>query len=162
MCWKVNNLKDWMFASSGEGTNWYWPAIDYQRNICCHLERFRDSIRRKRPELWRTGGWMLHHDNAPADSLLLVRQYLAKNKVTVFPHLPYSPDLAPCDFHLFPKLKLQLNGERFEDIDSIQQNVTRRLRQLSENGFQNCMNKWQHRWNQCISSSRYCFEGTHQ
>ena len=84
---------------------------------------------------------MLHHDNAPADSLLLVHQYLAKTKMTVFPHLPYSLYLAPCDFHLFPKLKLQLNGERFEDIDAIQQNVTRRLRQLLENGFQGYMNK---------------------
>ena len=43
------------------------------------LRRLRESIRRKRPGLWRTKSWFLHHDNAPAHSLLLIRDYCAKN-----------------------------------------------------------------------------------
>jgi len=36
---------------------------------------------------------------------------------------PYSPDLAPCDFWIFPKLKSALNGRRFPDLSDIQRNV---------------------------------------
>ena len=42
--------------------------------------------------------WLLHHDNAPAHTALLTRRFLTNNNMTVVPHPPYSPDLAPCDF----------------------------------------------------------------
>jgi len=48
---------------------------------------------------------MLHHDNALAHALLLIRSYLAKHQTTVVPHPPYSLVLAPADYFLFPKLK---------------------------------------------------------
>ena len=40
---------------------------------------------------------------------------------------PYSPDLAPCNFWLFPKLKSPLKGERFQTINEIQENMTGQL-----------------------------------
>jgi hypothetical protein len=40
--------------------------------------------------------------------------------MTVIPHPPYSPDLAPCDFFLLPKMKLKLKGRRFDTIEEIQ------------------------------------------
>ena len=46
----------------------------------------------------------LLHDNAPAHTSAIVTAFLKKEKVTVLPHSPYSPDLAPCDFFLFPKM----------------------------------------------------------
>ena len=52
----------------------------------------------------------LLHDNAPAHTSAIVTAFLKKEKVTVLPHPPYSPDLAPCDFFLFPKLKHSLLG----------------------------------------------------
>jgi hypothetical protein len=55
----------------------------------------------------------LHHDNAPAHSTALVQAFLAKYHVTQVCQPPYSPDLAPCDFWLFPKLKLLLKGRIF-------------------------------------------------
>jgi len=59
------------------------------------LKRLRDSVWKKRPEMWSSGDWFLHHDNAPAHTALSVQQFLAKNNMTVIPHPPYSPDLAP-------------------------------------------------------------------
>ena len=38
----------------------------------------------------------------------VAHQFLAKNKIALMPHPPYSPHLAPCDFFLFPKMKLKL------------------------------------------------------
>jgi hypothetical protein len=40
--------------------------------------------------------------------------------MAVIPHPPYSPDLSPCDFFLFPKMKLKLKGHRFDTIEEIQ------------------------------------------
>ena len=85
------------------------------------LARLRDAVRRKRPELWENQTWMLHHDNAPAHASLLIRSYLAKRQSSVVPYPPNSPDLAPTDFFLFPKLKRTLKGHRFQTIEEIQE-----------------------------------------
>ena len=85
------------------------------------LARLRDAVRRKRPELWVNQTWMLHHDNAPAHASLLIRSYLAKHQTSVVPHPPYSPDLTPADFFLFPKLKTTLKGHHFQTTEEIQE-----------------------------------------
>ena len=58
------------------------------------FRRLEGTVRRRRPEKWRSGEWLLHHDNAPSHSALLVRSFLTKNGMTVVPHPPYSLDLA--------------------------------------------------------------------
>ncbi|CAK9827073.1 Mariner Mos1 transposase [Anthophora retusa] len=55
----------------------------------------RENVRRKRPELWRNNSWFLHHDNAPAHTSHIVRDYLTKNNINTVPQAPYSPDMAP-------------------------------------------------------------------
>ena len=84
------------------------------------LKRLRENVRRKRPDQWRNNTWLLHHDNAPAHASLLTRRFLTDNNMTVVPHPPYSPDLAPSDFFLFPKLKMKLKGPRFQTLEEIQ------------------------------------------
>jgi hypothetical protein len=56
--------------------------------------------------------------------------------VTVLEHPPYSPDLAPSDFILFPKIKKILKGRHF-DIDDIRSNTTADLKVIPQNPFQN-------------------------
>jgi len=87
------------------------------------LTRLRESVRRKRPGLW-PDKWILHHDNASSHDALRFQEFLAKNSITKMYHPPYSPDLAPCDFWLFPKLKKNaLNGQKFSDLSDIQRNA---------------------------------------
>jgi hypothetical protein len=62
-------------------------------------------VRRKRPELWQSGEWWLHHDNAPAHKALSVKQFLTKNSMIQVLNPPYSPDLALCDFFIIPQNK---------------------------------------------------------
>ena len=69
------------------------------------LREFRKRFRRKRPELFQSGQWHFHQDNAPVHNSILVTDYLTQMGIKTVPHPPYSPDLAPCDFWLFPKLK---------------------------------------------------------
>jgi hypothetical protein len=63
---------------------------------------------------------MLHHDIAPAHTSVLTQQFLAKYYMAVNPHPPYSPNMTPCDFFLFPKMKLKLKGRRFDATEEIQ------------------------------------------
>ena len=79
------------------------------------LKRLRENVRRKRPDQWRNNAWLLHHDNAPAHAALLTERFLTDNNMTVVPHPPYLPDLAPSDFFLFPKLEMKLQGRRLRE-----------------------------------------------
>jgi hypothetical protein len=74
------------------------------------LNRLRENVRKKRPQLWRNNSWFLHHDNALTHASLLSRDFLANMNTTVLPQPPNSPDLAPADSFLFPKLKSTLKG----------------------------------------------------
>jgi len=78
--------------------------------------------------------------------------------MTVVPHPPYSPDLAPSDFLLFSKLKMKLKGRRFwmEEIQAESQAV---LNSLRENDFQECFKNWQRCWDRCQASEGDYFEG---
>jgi hypothetical protein len=71
-----------------------------------------------------------------ARSSLLIRRYLAKHQTSVVPHPPCSPDSAPADIFLFPKLKTTLNGRSFQTKGEIQENTIRELHTITESAFQ--------------------------
>ena len=50
--------------------------------------------------------------------------FLAKHQITQVTETRYSPDLVPCNFWLFPKLKSPLRGKRFQTVSEIQENMT--------------------------------------
>ena len=72
--------------------------------------------------------------------------------------LLYSPAMAPADFFLFPKLKLPLQGTRFQSIEDIKENSRRELKSIPENSFNKCFNDWINRWHKCILSVGAYFE----
>jgi hypothetical protein len=116
------------------------------------LRPLRDAVRRKRPEKYKTNSWFLLRNNAPAQRSVLVKDYLAKNKVTTLEHIPYSSDLAPDDCYLFPRLKSALKGWSFCDATDIIQNATEELKRLSQNGLQERFQNLCNRWQKCIHS----------
>jgi len=61
--------------------------------------------------------------------------------MTTVPRPVYSPDLAPCDFYGFPKMKLRLKG-RLEEIQAESQQV---LNTLTPADFNECFQKWENR-----------------
>jgi transposase len=107
------------------------------------LKRLREAIHRKRPQLWMNQSWVLHHNNAPAHSLNLVHNFLAKNEMTVVPQPPYSLDLAPADLFPFPKLKSTLKGRRFDTIDEIQKNSTNEWFAIPKEAFESWPKRWE-------------------
>jgi histone-lysine N-methyltransferase SETMAR len=123
------------------------------------LQLLRDAVCRKRPRRWSSVTWLLHHDNAPYHAALSVREFLAKHSILVVPHPPYSPDLAPCDFFLFPRLKITLKGGTISRCRGDKLNTTRQLQAIPKQAYQACIEKWKDRWNRCIQSGGSYFEG---
>ena len=58
------------------------------------LTNLHEQVRRRRPEMLKSGSWVLHQDNAPAHNALSLKKFLMKHKIIVLEHPPYSPDLA--------------------------------------------------------------------
>ena len=104
------------------------------------LRRLVRSVHDKRRSFWKVNAWALYHDNASAHTALSICQFLAEKNIATLEHPPYSPDLAPCDFFLFPKIKSVLKGTHFSDIDSIKKAVMTGLKKILENAFQEFLN----------------------
>jgi len=123
------------------------------------LKQLLWRIHRVRPELHRTGQWMLLHDNAPTHCAVCVHQFLAQHGVPVLDHPPYSPDLAPADFFLFPCLKSIMKGTRFADMVAIQERVTAVLWSIPKEAFADIFQKLYERCQQCVMKDGDYFEG---
>ena len=125
------------------------------------LSGIRDS--RKAGSLWGmirdVGGvrksthqsWL---DNAPVHNSILVTDYLTKMGIKTVPHPPYSPDLAPCDFCLFPKLR----GCCYETIEAMKEAVTKVIDMLTQEDFHGALQKLLE-WYKCIAAGGDYFEG---
>ena len=68
--------------------------------------------------------------------------------IKTVPHPPYSPDLAPCDFWLFPKLR----GCSYETIEEMKEAVTNVIDTLTQGGFHGGFQKLLERQNKCIAA----------
>jgi hypothetical protein len=75
------------------------------------------------------------------------------------PHPPYSPDLAPADFFLFPEMKMQLKGRRFHSVADIQRESQKVMDSLTQNDFEAAFQQWQERCDWCIAAKGDYFEG---
>ena len=101
------------------------------------------------------GLWHFHQDNAPVPNSILVKDYLTKMSIKIVPQPPYSPDLAPCDFWLFPKL----TGCRYETIEEMKEAVTKVIDTLTQEDFHGAFQKLLELYNKCIAAGRDYFEG---
>ena len=113
------------------------------------MKRFR----RKRPALFKSGQWHFHLDNAPVNNSILVTDYLTKMGIKTVPHPPYSPDLSPSDFWLFPKLR----SCRYEMIE-MKEAVMKVIDTLTQEDFHGAFQKLLERYNKCIAAGGDYFE----
>jgi len=114
------------------------------------MERLLNRIRRVRPGMCQSGDWFLLHNNAPSPNETIIKQFLAQRKVTVHDRPPYSPDLAPADYFLFPKVKSHLKGRHFDSISDIQKAVTSTLNTIAKDDFHKGIQTLYDRANLCV------------
>ena len=78
--------------------------------------------------------------------------------IKTVPHHPHSPDLAPCDFCLFPKFKEKLRGSRYETIEEMKEAVTKITDTLIQEDFHGAFEKFLEQY-KCIAAGGDYFEG---
>ena len=93
---------------------------------------------------------LLLHDNARPHNTRATIDALEPLKFEVLYHPPYSPDLAPSDFHFFPHLKRVLKGTHFTSDDEVKQVVTSWIKQRTREFIIDGMRKLVLRWEKCI------------
>ena len=75
--------------------------------------------------------------------------------IKTVPQPPYSPDFAPCDFWLFPKLR----GYRYETNEAMKEALTKVIGMLTQEDFHGAFQKLLERYNKCIAAGEDYFEG---
>ena len=94
----------------------------------------------------------LFHDGwlTSAHLALSVQQFLIKHGMTPVPHPPYSPDLTPSDFFLFPQMKRVLKGKSFTNVKEMKQKMAEALKGIEVDEFKNCFDQWKRCLSRCI------------
>ena len=119
------------------------------------LREFRKRFLGKRPALFKSGQWHFQQDNAPVHNSIFITDYLTKIGIKTIPHPSYCPDLAPCDFGLFPKLI----GCRYETIEEMKETVVKVIDTLTQEDFHEAFQKLLERHNKCIAAGGDYLEG---
>lgn len=114
---------------------------------CSQLTKLNQAIRTKRPELANRKGVVFHHDNARPHTSLTTRNKLLRLGWDVLPHPPYSPDLAPSDYHLFRSLQNSMNGKTFKDEEAVKNHLdwffADKPQTFYERGIMKLVERWQ-------------------
>ena len=100
-----------------------------------------------------------YNDNAPAHKSTTVQEYQKESGLDVLDHPPYSPDLSPCDFWLFPRLKEMLARHRFESRCGIGSAVYQCLQHIPKEDYRAAFRKWADRCKMCVEADGAYFEG---
>ncbi|BFZ13360.1 hypothetical protein BsWGS_16399 [Bradybaena similaris] len=130
------------FKKKGDNVN--------SESYCEVLSVLRDAIRRKRPGLL-TRGVLLLHDNARPHTARLTQEKIKNLGWKILEHPPYSPDLAPSDFHLFGPLKTHLGGKHFATDAEVECEVKMWLKKQSTQFYAAGLGGLIKRWDKCIN-----------
>ena len=79
--------------------------------------------------------------------------------IMTVPHPPNSPDLALCDFWLFPKQKEKIRGRSYEKIEEMKEAVMKVIDTLTQEDFHGTFQKLLERYNKCFAAGGYYFKG---
>ena len=92
-------------------------------------------------------------------SLFFFFFFFSSVKVKVLNHPPYSPDLSPCDFFLFPRLKKMLSGNKYTSRSSLGSAIYQCLQQIPKENYLSAFRDWVKRLQKCLSVKVEYFEG---
>ena len=113
------------------------------------LHTLRKALKSNRRGKLRHGVLLLH-DNAPAHTSAVATSAAAECGYELVPHPPYSPDLAPADFCLFPLRKKDFSGTHFSNDNDVIASVEVFLQGQDKLFYKAGLQKLQKLWNKCI------------
>jgi len=114
-----------------------------------YIETFT-ALKRRVEQIGIRNETLLQHDIARPHTSAATRDAIQRLDLTVLPHPMYCPDLAQIDFHLFPKLKERLKGQRFSCDEEVKSAVRKWFQKQNTNFFKDRFQKIVQRWWKCI------------
>lgn len=113
------------------------------------LDKLMAEIAEKRPHLQRKK-ILFHQDNAPSHTSAVAIAKINELRFELLDHPPYSPDLAPSDFFLFPNLKTALGGQRFSSNEEAITFVNSYFMEKDAEYYLDGLKRWENRWEKCV------------
>ena len=135
----------------GLGVLYYELLLENQminsNKYCSQLDQLKAALDEKCLELVNRKRIIFHQDNARPHVSLMTRQNLLQLGWEVLIHPPYSPDIAPSDFHLFRSLQNSLNGKNFHSLEDCKRHLeeffAQKDKKFWEDGIMELPEKWQ-------------------
>ncbi|KAI6654415.1 Transposase [Oopsacas minuta] len=119
-------------------------------NLIKNIEKYRPKT--------GTRGTKILIDNPSSHTAKLTKNFLDVEGLELLPHPSYSPDLAPCDFWLFPKLKIYLQVKDFNTLQALGTGMYQYFKSIPEEEYRNVFYKWVERLKLCVSAGGDYFE----
>ncbi|KZC08453.1 Histone-lysine N-methyltransferase SETMAR [Dufourea novaeangliae] len=107
----------------------------------------------QRIKLVNRKGIVFHHDNARPHTSLVTRGKLLELGWEVMSHPPYSPDMAPSDYHLFRSLQNSLKGKTFTNDDDLKSHLVQFFADKDQKFYERGIMKLQERWQKVIEQN---------
>ena len=101
-------------------------AVIYTDQFTCYIGTWTKQRMVRCPPL---------RDSTSSHKCEVLKSFLASEKVKVLNHPPYSPDLSPCDFFLFPRLKKMLSGNKYTSRSSLGSAIYQCLQQIPKEDY---------------------------
>ena len=122
--------------------------------LCWGFKGVQEEIPSEEASTLQIGSVAFPPGQCTSSQLHLVTDYLTKMGIKTVCHPPYSQDLAPCDFCLFPKLR----GYHYETIEEIKEAVMKVIDMLTQEDFHRASQKLLEQYNKCIAAGGDYFE----
>ena len=135
----------------------HWVSTGQTVNKEYYVEvsrEFRKGFRLNGSAHFQIVSVVFHQDNAPVHNSILVTDCLTKMGIKTVPNPPYCPDLAPCYFWFFSKLR----GCSYETIEEMKEAVTKAIGMLTQENFHGAFQKLLE-WYKCIATGGDYLEG---
>jgi histone-lysine N-methyltransferase SETMAR len=130
----------------------YWEVLPNGYTItadlyCQQLDRVAEKLKGKQDRVY------FLHDNARPHVAKSTREKLLKLGWITIPHPPYSPDLAPTDYHLFRSLSNDLRDKKFEDESDVKTELVKFFDEKSQDFYERGITSLPERWRQVVDSN---------
>ncbi len=103
--------------------------------------------------------FLLHQDNAGIHTSNETLAFFRLNDFKLVAHPQYSPDMAPCEYFLFPFLKKHLRRCRFANLIELQTEIKSIFKHITPEIFEDAFKSLAFRWKKCVLSLGAYFEG---
>jgi histone-lysine N-methyltransferase SETMAR len=135
------------------------PGLTITAEVYCkELQTMMDKLAVKQPRLVNCSSPLLLHDNARPHTAQKTVTKLLELRLESLRHPPYSPDLAPTDFHFFRNLDNFIQEKIFRSEDAVKNAFKEFIDSRPQDFYRRGINELPFKWQKCIDNNGQYFD----